>query len=287
MPRAKRYFPVSQEINTDPQIRRLKRDCGITGFSIWLEILGRTDGRQGLWKGNEKDIKSVLAGVCETNTRGSSRVLQYLTDLGWITWQRGSEQGNREGLIVVNYREFHKHEEQKSSPSEPPLPNLPKKGAPEKRGAVDNSVDKSESGRGNSGASFLKDKSSELSESIKQLRATAAKSAMLATQVSDGLNRIAAKVYNRDPIRFHKLGNFIEAAKRKKYTDDQIADALTEFDNYDAKQMISGWYGYLERILDRRAAKANAAENERQNNESKKAPIHFDLVRLMAELKGV
>ena len=123
MPRIKRYFPVSQTINTDPEVRRLKKELGVTGFSMWLEILARTD--QGpVWKGSENDIGGILAGVCESNTRGSARLLQWVTDTNWIAWQRGSEAGNRWGLIVVNHAEYHRSKEHKKAESgnskEPP-----------------------------------------------------------------------------------------------------------------------------------------------------------------------
>jgi len=133
VPRVKRYFRCSQLINTDPEIRALKHDCGLTGFSIWLEILARTDGTpDGLWKVSERDIGGVLGGVCESNTRGSARCLQWVTDRGWITWQRGSEYPNRWGLIVVNHRIWQGLEGEKQIPEKkviisPPsvLPSVP------------------------------------------------------------------------------------------------------------------------------------------------------------------
>lgn len=110
MRRSKRWFRCSQTINTDPEIRQLKKDCGLSGFSMWLEILARTDGTpDGLWKGSERGIGGVLAGVCDSNTRGSARVLQYLTDLGWIRWQRGSRHPHRGVTEGVNNGSVYPH----------------------------------------------------------------------------------------------------------------------------------------------------------------------------------
>jgi hypothetical protein len=172
MPRSKRWFPLSQEINTDPEVRKLKRDRGMTGLCVWLEILARTDGRR-IWKGEERDIISILAGACETNTRGAAKSLQYLTDMKWIGWlsdlppehvpegicvpsQRGPETahrgglrgGLRWGLFPINYQEFHKYEGREPVPSEPSEPSQPNplgKGRPEggqqNRGLTDKTPD--------------------------------------------------------------------------------------------------------------------------------------------------
>ena len=116
MPRIRRWFNVSQAINSDPEVRQLKRELGLPGFSMWLEILARTDNTAGLWKGNERDIGSILAGVCGSNTRGSARLLKWVTDIGWVSWEKGSEAGNRAGLIVVNHAEYHTVKEQQKIP---------------------------------------------------------------------------------------------------------------------------------------------------------------------------
>lgn len=138
MPKIKeRYFPVAQKINRDPEIRQLKRDLGVTGFSMWLQVLAETDGQKGLWKGSARDIGGVLAGVCESNTRGSARFLQWVTDRGWIIWQMGSTINSWGGLIVAKHVKYHtteieKHEPENEAKDPPPsflpnLPNLPKK----------------------------------------------------------------------------------------------------------------------------------------------------------------
>jgi hypothetical protein len=131
---SERYFPVAQKINRDPEVRQLKRDLGLTGFSMWLQVLAETDGQKGLWKGSAMDIGGVLAGVCESNTRGSARFLQWVTDRVWIVWQSGSGIDSWWGLIVHKHAKYHSlknekesEEENEKSPSLPNLPNLPSK----------------------------------------------------------------------------------------------------------------------------------------------------------------
>lgn len=126
MPRVKRWFNVSQTINRDPEVRELKREFGLTGFSMWLEVLSETDGvTEGVWKGSETDIRRVLAGVCESNTRGSARLLQWVTDRGWIVWLSGSEIGSRRDLKVVNHAKYHPIKEDKKLPEGKPKDFLP------------------------------------------------------------------------------------------------------------------------------------------------------------------
>lgn len=136
MPRIRRYFPCSQGLNRDPEVRRLKKECGLTGFSMWLEILAQTDPTEGFWKGSERDIGSILAGSCESNTRGAAKLLQWVADIGWIDWQRGSENGHRYDLFVVNHANYHGGREKKNTspreskqplPSEPSRPSEPSK----------------------------------------------------------------------------------------------------------------------------------------------------------------
>src|SRR4030095_2825766 len=107
MPRINRWFNVSQGINRDPEVRQLKRELGLPGFSMWLEVLAETDGvDDGIWRGSEIDIGRGLAGGCESNTRGSAKILQWITDRVWITWLTGSEPGNRRDLKVVNHAKY-------------------------------------------------------------------------------------------------------------------------------------------------------------------------------------
>jgi hypothetical protein len=43
MPQIKRWFPVSHDINADPEVWAMRRQIGEKSLSIWLEMLSIAD----------------------------------------------------------------------------------------------------------------------------------------------------------------------------------------------------------------------------------------------------
>ena len=260
-----RYFPVSQTINTDPEIRELKAALGLPGFSMWLEVLARTD-KDPLWKGSEKNIASVLAGVCQSNTRGARRVLEWLTDRVWIRWQRGSvyphrgglnyttegvtdlsqrgsEEGNREGLILVNWSKYHKTRsakklstgEQKSPlptvrPNHPNLLNL--------KDAVPPPVDNSPPPAPEAARPEPQKKGNGLDLKLKEAY---------------------SRVYDKDRTKFDRIIVWVNLRLKEGLTPEMIADALAKFEPY-AKD-IEDWWPYLDKLALKAYAESNQAES--------------------------
>ena len=135
MPRIKRWFPMSQDINRDPEMWEFRALVGQRADSIWEEILSIADRNEGELPGRWDSYPTLLAHACHsTPTR-----LRLASD--WLTTPRGRRllpwvAVDSEGTArVVNHVKYHRSEERKpiptresirSLPSEPSEPNLPK-----------------------------------------------------------------------------------------------------------------------------------------------------------------
>src|SRR4051794_5006102 len=60
MPRIKRWFPVSHDINRDPEFCELSRRFGATGIRVWLELLSIADRNDGDVPGSYPPADSPL-----------------------------------------------------------------------------------------------------------------------------------------------------------------------------------------------------------------------------------
>jgi len=151
MPRIKRWFPVSQSINQDPEIWEMTRTFGERALRVWLEILSIGDRNEGVLKGSIEGWAGVLAAVySERNPRWVrrdletlQRLLRWLSERGLIVVRDGSEscqtgflklseaaqrairQASNPSLVITNYAKYHKTWELDKIPVGTPLGSLP------------------------------------------------------------------------------------------------------------------------------------------------------------------
>lgn len=258
-----RYFPVAQKINRDPEVRQLKHELGITGFSMWLQILAETDGQKGLWKGSARDIAGVLSGTCESNSRGAIRLLLWATVRGWIRWQRGSglpleylaegvnstsQRGSAMpldctvegvnnllqrgsaidswgGLIIAKFAKYHVSQEEEKNDENSPLLNLP----------------------------------SEPSEPSEPDR--------IKNQPDPQIKQWADQIYAIDPKRYDRLVAWIKGNERRDPA--VVAGTLEKFLPY-ARDPNIRWWAYLDKILDKESAKYNARITQDESEKYKR-----------------
>ena len=117
MPPTKRWFPVSHDINADPEVLELTDRFGLSGLKVWLEILSIADRNDGVFGTDQESIKRALSIKCNTTQRQVSGILELIESRSWIT----SELPAR----VNNYRKYHKTRETNQAPSEPSEPSEP------------------------------------------------------------------------------------------------------------------------------------------------------------------
>lgn len=78
-------------------------------------------------------------------------------------------------------------------------------------------------------------------------------------------------LYQSDSRRFALLFAWCIAAEHKGYAGARVADALDEFKRYDAAGKVESWARYLDTLIDRRTARANAREFEAGHDDDKQA----------------
>lgn len=127
MPRIKRWFPVSHDINSDPEVWAMRRAIGEKSLSIWLEILSISDRNESELPGDYEELVRSIAGKCQATKRTVSSVFQHAISRLWLKYDPT--------LRVANYMKYHKTREPNeippgeqtgslpSEPSEPTLPN--------------------------------------------------------------------------------------------------------------------------------------------------------------------
>jgi hypothetical protein len=118
MPRIKRWFPVSHDINRDPELWDLCAKFGDKALRCWLELLSIADRNDGLIPGNLENVSRAVAWAIRCKTTKTLQIINEITTLGWLNID--------EGINVVNYAKYHITRDVVSVPSEPSLPDRPK-----------------------------------------------------------------------------------------------------------------------------------------------------------------
>jgi len=116
MPRIKRWFPVSHDINADPEVWAMRRQIGEKSLSIWLEFLSIADRNESELPGDYEELIRLIAGRCQATKRTVTAVYQFAISRLWLNCQPT--------LRVSKYTKYHRIEERKPVPSEPSEPNL-------------------------------------------------------------------------------------------------------------------------------------------------------------------
>ncbi len=115
------YFPVSQDINSDPEVWELTDKFGDRALRVWLEILSIADRNNGTLPGHWEHYPSILAGRCKSTTRHLRAVCEWVA-----RWLVIDSQGV---ASVRNYSKYHKIRADRSTapnpPNQPILTNRP------------------------------------------------------------------------------------------------------------------------------------------------------------------
>ena len=122
MPRIKRWFPVSHDINSDPEVWTMRREIGEKSLSIWLEMLSIADRNESELPGDYQALVRSIAGKCQATVRTVSAVYEFAKSRLWLESQPT--------LKVANYWKYHRPQERKPLPggnksSSPPILTRP------------------------------------------------------------------------------------------------------------------------------------------------------------------
>ena len=110
MPRVRRYYPASHNLNHDPEFIELRQTFGDWAGYVWHEILARADLNGGQIKGQLDALYESLKWLnlsksrsysAEKRTRDVQRVCKWMQEKGWI-------EVKNDVLSLPKYAEFHK-----------------------------------------------------------------------------------------------------------------------------------------------------------------------------------
>lgn len=136
MPRIKRWFNVSHEINSDPEVWELTDTFGDWLLRVWLQMLSIGDRNEFRIKGERRWIESRMATLWRSNSRryGTewrrnrvSMALDWMVNKGWIRFES-------DGIFICNQAKYNIARGTKeipvgkpiaSPPSSPSLPSDP------------------------------------------------------------------------------------------------------------------------------------------------------------------
>ena len=86
MPRIRRWFHVSHDINSDPEVWELTDRFGERAYRVWIEILSIADRYDGYVPGENNYLCSTLAAKNKVKTKTVSGILEYVTNRQWIVY---------------------------------------------------------------------------------------------------------------------------------------------------------------------------------------------------------
>jgi hypothetical protein len=115
MPPIKRWFPVSHDINSDPEVVALTDAYGLTGLKVWLELLSIGDRNEGVIGSDLDSIVRSLSIKCNSTQSRVRLVCDWIVTRLWVDCDST--------VRLHNYAKYHRTREPISNP--PDLPNLP------------------------------------------------------------------------------------------------------------------------------------------------------------------
>src|SRR5688500_16955243 len=84
MPRIKRWFPVSHDINRDPEIWEMESKFGGKALRVWLEILSIADRNDGDVPGELDSISTVVSWASRIRSTKGRQILDEMLTKGWL-----------------------------------------------------------------------------------------------------------------------------------------------------------------------------------------------------------
>jgi len=249
VPKIKRWFPVSHDINADPEVLELTDRFGLAGLKVWLEILSIADRNEGVVAADQEALERSLSIKCNTIKRQVKSILKLIQSRLWIDCKHG--------VRVLNYPKYHKTRETNRVPSEPSEPSEPLKITQER--------------------DFV-------AKATKGNRVKLVKKGVENTEPA--WKPISDRIYAVDRERFDRLIQWVEWVRFKRgFSDEQVKDALMGAEAAISEKGFTAWWPYLTRVIEKRTAKANGRSEEDRAAREKSAEAKW--VRQQAWHKGV
>jgi hypothetical protein len=273
MGRRNHYFPVSSQLNDDPEVWILTEQFGDRSLRVMLEIYRILHHNFNHFPDTEEVWKGVF-NKCRIRLATGWLVRGYCLASGWLRVHKPLANDLKTSLGSPNYWKYHTNECKESDWSwddYPPLLTKPNQtGSSYKNTQIPDSpsagFDKSEKKRGDNYMAYSMGLSPELKEQSDRL-------------------------YLSDKIKFQKLAAWIGQGRKHGYFESDMAEALSQFWEY---RFIDDWYPYLDQILDKVVKNRNAGEHDLETERLRQEAREFTegkpalaLVRGLGQAKGM
>jgi len=215
MPRIKRWFPVSLEINDDEEMWDFTDTFGERALRTWLEILRILDRNENVFRPTAEWFTAASRKLRQTavNLR---RQVAWIVTKGWLAVGERAADGSAVVLYAPNYGKYHGVREDHGSAK--PSHNSP-----------------------------LRTEPTEPSEPTEVKDAPAADSFDEKKKLDPTIKRAADRLFATRPQLFPRMIVWIKRKEKEGFTAQAIAAALDRFESSAAAP--EDWWPYLDKIL--------------------------------------
>ena len=242
-----RHFPVSQEINSDPQVWELTDTFGDRAIRTWLEILAILDREKNKWKLVD-GWETVISRKVRQSPATVSRIVGWMLANGWLIAGQLLANGQPEVLSAPKFAKFHKLRSENRLPPNLAEPNLTEpKMKPAPTAGVDNSKIRKQNGKGGD------------ANQRQPAEAT------VGVTEHEPWRPVADRIFNSDKKKYLRLIVWIKAQYAAGSPGVVITEVLEKFEPH-GKDIID-WYPYLTKM----------ATKYRQNYFERQAIVEHEL----------
>lgn len=118
MPRPKRYFHCSQDINGDPELWQFTSEFGDRSLRTWMQILVYLERSENQWR-TSGDWLATLSRTVRQSVANVSRQIRWLVANNWLTVREHSADGLPNVFASPNWSKYNKTQEHKRISSNP------------------------------------------------------------------------------------------------------------------------------------------------------------------------
>src|SRR5437867_169602 len=114
MPVPKRWFPVSHDLNRDPETWDLTDCCGERALRLWLEILSILDRHQNRLDASEQSL-AALSRLVRQSVASVRRTIVWMVHNEWLDVGERTADNSPVFYTSSNYFKYHRRREIKGS----------------------------------------------------------------------------------------------------------------------------------------------------------------------------
>jgi hypothetical protein len=216
MPRIKRYFPVSHDINEDAEVWEFTEKFGDRAFRTWMEILRILDRNENYFHFTPEWLAGASRKVRQRPTK-LRRQIRWIAAKRWLAIRETAADGSLTVFYAPNYAKYHNVPERNGSDKDSqssPLRSFPSRSEPNQP------------------------KDAPAADPLDEKK-----------KLDPRIKLAADRLYAARPELFPRMIVWIKRKEKEGYGAEAIAAALCRFES--AAAAPEDWWPYLDKILAR------------------------------------